>query len=182
LRKLDLKYAEIIQGVFLPSSLNVLLTFQVNCPGCFIYSLPVAQKLYEKGFTVFGLSTAFEDFELNTAENTKLLLLNKSVVGETQKALSSLGYEKYPNTVDFPVLFDKLILPSELTLDASELPAATANYLSSLNRIPYTFTVNNFGGTPTWVIFDAEFNIEAAWFGHRPIEEVKWIIESVKKS
>ena len=54
---------------------NVVLVevFQVNCPGCFLYSMPEAIDIYrkyrDKGLTVLGLATAFEDFDKNNLEN-----------------------------------------------------------------------------------------------------------------
>ena len=57
----------------LVGSVVMIEVFQVNCPGCFIYSLPKAVELYEKyhehGLVVIGLATAFEDYDKNTFEN-----------------------------------------------------------------------------------------------------------------
>ena len=59
---------------------NVVLVevFQVNCPGCFLYSMPEAIDIYrkyrDKGLTVLGLATAFEDFDKNNLENLQKLV------------------------------------------------------------------------------------------------------------
>jgi len=203
--KLELRFSEAVQGIFEIKPLNVLLTFQVNCPGCFIHALPVAQELYEKyspkGVNVFALSTAFEDFELNTAENTRLLLTSGKIVGETKNALGAQGFDVYPQRLDFPVLMDALLPSSELlseehliricdsipdfeSWDAAMQASAKAeitNYFGRYEKIPFTFTVNGFAGTPTWVIFDRDHEILARWFGHRSFSEIEWILNSLSK-
>lgn len=195
--KLQLKFSEKLQGEFQINQLNLLLAFQGNCPGCFLYALPMAQKLYvEKELNIVALSTAFEDFELNTVQNTRLLLKHKELVGETRKALAQYGFQKYPEPLDFPVLFDELLSREkflnekffdELTNSfqpqskKEQNQAEIKHYFSPYEKIPFTFTVNRFGGTPTWVIFDENYQILAQWFGHKSLEETKWIIESVKK-
>jgi len=81
--------------------------FQVNCPGCFIYGFPRQQAALEVssvGLNVLGLSTAFEDFEYNTAANTELLLTEMKLVGATRQALG----EFYSQAIDFPVAVDQL--------------------------------------------------------------------------
>ena len=68
----DISVATWVQGG--PLSLNDLTgsvvlieVFQVNCPGCFIYSLPRAIDLHERyhqqGLVVISLATAFEDYD-----------------------------------------------------------------------------------------------------------------------
>lgn len=202
--KLQLKFSEVIQGEFSPKPLNLLLTFQVNCPGCFIYALPLVQNFYEKyspnELNVFALSTAFEDFDLNTLENTKLLIETGEIIGETKKALGSYGLEKYPHPLEFPVLMDGFInrqdflSPERVEEMCRNVPDFEAmsepeqdsikdqihNYFNRYEKIPYTFAVNGFAGTPTWIIFDENFEILAHWFGHKSAEETEWIIISAK--
>ena len=65
--------------------INVAFVFQVNCPGCFIYGIPLLNELfkkYEKEIGFISISTAFEDFELNTEANTIELLNKGELVGE----------------------------------------------------------------------------------------------------
>ena len=76
---------------------NVVLVevFQVNCPGCFLYSIPetidIYRKYNDKGLTVLGIATAFEDFDKNNLENLQKLLSTGEVIGETYRAFSSTG-------------------------------------------------------------------------------------------
>ena len=89
MKKLRLEYASLLQGEFAPGKRNLLFVFQVNCPGCFFYGFPMVnnlQKTFGEQLSFLGLSTAFEDFELNTHANTSLLLSEKKLVGETKKA------------------------------------------------------------------------------------------------
>src|SRR5919109_4842204 len=117
----NLKVAEWIQGK--PTNIdkeisNVILAevFQVNCPGCFIYGIPEAIEIYrrynDKGVTVLGIATAFEDFDKNTLENLKLLLLTGEVIGETRKTLTQygllIGGNKLAYKIPFPVAMDFL--------------------------------------------------------------------------
>ena len=46
--KFQIKTDQVLQGDFKVKSLNLLLAFQVNCPGCFIYALPLAENLHQK--------------------------------------------------------------------------------------------------------------------------------------
>lgn len=197
--KLEIRFSEAVQGNFSVKALNLLLTFQVNCPGCFLYALPLVQKLWEEstknGLNIISLSTAFEDFELNTLENTQLLVKEKKIIGETKKALAQYGFEKYPDRIGFPVLMDEFISREEFLTDEKLDEIVNANpsfvnsnetlrseirrYLSHYEKIPYTFTVNNFAGTPSWVIFDENLEILTQWFGHKSAEETEWIIKSL---
>jgi len=71
------KIDRVLQGSFDLKALNLLFVFQVNCPGCFLRFFLVNKlhwKYRQSGLNVLGLSTAFEDFEYNTAANTELLL------------------------------------------------------------------------------------------------------------
>jgi len=96
----DLRISEWVKG--LPTNIrqekgNVIYieVFQVNCPGCFIYGIPEAIRLFDKykgqHLVVLGLATAFEDYEKNTLENLRLLLTSGEVIGETRKVLAQLG-------------------------------------------------------------------------------------------
>ena len=94
---------------------NVVLVevFQVNCPGCFLYSMPEAIDIYrkyrDKGLTVLGLATAFEDFDKNNLENLQKLVSTGEVIGETFRAFSSSGQLRdrasYPTSYLFLLLW-----------------------------------------------------------------------------
>src|SRR5918999_2293979 len=101
---------------------NVVLVevFQVNCPGCFLYSMPEAidihRKYRDKGLTVLGLATAFEDFDKNNLENLQKLVSTGEVIGETYRAFSSSGQlkdqNKLPYKIPFPLAMDMLLKQS----------------------------------------------------------------------
>ena len=94
----------------------VLEVFQVNCPGCFLYAIPEAIRLYHKyqddGVRVLGLATAFEDFDKNTLDNLKLLAETGQVIGETKRALAMNGQlqegDRLPYEIPFPLGMDNL--------------------------------------------------------------------------
>jgi len=201
MNKLNLEYSSMLQGEFEPTKLNLLFTFQVNCPGCFFYGFPLVNELYKEHkneISILGLSTAFEDFELNTLENTKLLLDKREVVGETKKALNLQGLELYPKTIGFPIAMDRLCSQDEFIIDENvdsicnlnsnyailpnvEQQAARKNikdYLGKNSTIPATFTLNQFRGTPSFVLFNQEYGILEYWFGHK---EPKFINEILAK-
>ncbi len=148
--KFHLRTGQILQGHFTIQSLNLILIFQVNCPGCFIYALPLAAKLYARysdRINILGLSTAFEDFDLNTAENTRKLLQSGEMVGVTRHYFQQKQIEQYPIPLEFAIAFDR-----------------------------ETFRINSLPGTPSWVAFDRDCNVLANWFGHQPEEEVESIL------
>jgi len=87
----------------------VVEVFQVNCPGCFLNSIPEMIDIYNKyrdeGVKVIGVATAFEDFDKNTLENLEMLLKTGEVVGETKKAFEQYGKlvnGKLPYKIPFP--------------------------------------------------------------------------------
>ncbi|MEL7002350.1 MAG: hypothetical protein AAFN93_06395 [Bacteroidota bacterium] len=197
--KLRLKHSDLLQGGYQLAERNILFTFQVNCPGCFLYGIPVFNQLYEKyssRMSFLGLSTAFEDFDLNTEENTKKLLLDGTIVGETKKALTERGYDQYPKSIDFPVAYDykesaDFINNETVALlceanpnykvwpeyDRELMRKNVRNYLRKMPFISHTFTINQFRGTPTFVLFDNDYNIYQEWFGHQTPEETVRLIE-----
>ncbi|MFQ5329775.1 MAG: TlpA family protein disulfide reductase [Thermodesulfobacteriota bacterium] len=158
---IDLRLGEMLQGDFDPGPLNLLLAFQVNCPGCFTHALPLASALYDHysrdDVTVIALSTVFEDFSLNTAANTRQLLDDGSLVGETAKHFQSIGVDRYPQQILFPVAMDAV----------------------GSDSIGRTFSINHFPGTPTWILFDSQSRVMASWFGHRDEQEVRRIIDDL---
>lgn len=115
--QLKLRTSQVLQGEFHLKELNLLLVFQVNCPGCFVYALPLVARLhheYGEHLNVLGLSTAFEDFNLNTVNHTQRLLATGEIVGATQLYFQHRGQTAYQNPISFPVAFDKLGDASEL--------------------------------------------------------------------
>ncbi len=116
----NLKLSEWVQG--LPSNIDqekdhivFVEVFQVNCPGCFLYGMPEAINIYNKfsddGVRVWGVATAFEDFDKNTLENLLLLLKTGEVIGDTKQALGQYGKlddSKLPYKIPFPVAMDSL--------------------------------------------------------------------------
>ena len=116
----NLKLSEWVQG--LPSNIDqekdhivLVEVFQVNCPGCFLYGMPEAINIYNKfsddGVRVWGVATAFEDFDKNTLENLLLLLKTGEVIGDTKQALGQNGKlddSKLSYKIPFPVAMDSL--------------------------------------------------------------------------
>lgn len=110
----DLRISEWVKG--LPTNIrqekgNVIYIeiFQVNCPGCFIYGIPEAIRLFDKykgqHLVVLGLATAFEDYEKNTLENLRLLLTSGEVIGETRRVLAQLGQLAEGNKLLYKIPF-----------------------------------------------------------------------------
>jgi peroxiredoxin len=71
---------------------NVLLhMFQVNCPGCFHYSIPYACKMHElysgKGLEVIGIAVRFEEEEWNTRENFEAFVKDGKLTPKVQDSL-----------------------------------------------------------------------------------------------
>ena len=96
----NLKLGKWVQGMdtnFDKEGDNVKLAevFQVNCPGCFMHSIPEIINIYNKykddGLSVMGVATAFEDYDKNTLENLEMLLTTGEVVGDTKQALTQYG-------------------------------------------------------------------------------------------
>ena len=201
MQKLQLHHSGMLQGEFGLQRLNSLFVFQVNCPGCFLYGIPLMNKIFQQfqnRLGILGLSTAFEDFEYNNAENTSLLLSERIIVGETKKAMAKYGHEKYPKSIDFPVAMD-VTMDASYPIDKAATQIASKNhefvnyskaeqaqilskihdYLNQLPKASLTFTLNQFRGTPSFVIFDYNYNIITEWFGHKTEREVFSTIESL---
>lgn len=91
--------------------------FQVNCPGCFLYGLPEIINIYNRyqgeAIRIFGLATAFEDYDKNTLSNLKMLVSTGEVIGETLKALQNYGHllsgNKLTYSIPFPVAMDVVV-------------------------------------------------------------------------
>lgn len=195
MQKLELHYDTVLNGKFSLTKLNFLFLFQVNCPGCFLYGFPMVNQLYEEfhsTISFLGISTAFEDFEWNNDENTRLLLERQEVVGETKKALQQQGLTSFPLPIHFPVAMDKKAdAPFDYQLAAARLcstfpnfssrtqPEQDAitknalNYLKGQESISLTFTLNQLRGTPTFLVINDELEILHHSFGHTTLSEMK---------
>ena len=205
--KLYLKKDKVIQGNFKIKRLNLLLVFQVNCPGCFIYAIPMTTQLFKRykseDLNILGLSTAFEDFEYNTIENTRLLLQEKQLVGETKKEFKKQMLDKYPMEIPFPVAFDllgnvreifkeqEIISLTKSIMKSREFPdnvikKDTFNlihtHLLSQDILPYTFTLNQLPGTPSWILFDSKCTILKSWFGYIGNIDMENVVSNLVKT
>ncbi|MCQ8102555.1 TlpA family protein disulfide reductase [Methylomonas sp. SURF-2] len=174
----------------------LLEVFQVNCPGCFIYSLPLAIDLHERladqGLAVLGLATAFEDFDKNTRQNLAALLQSGQLTGETFKALSARGQlpnGRWERRIPFPVGMDELIemrqpigeqdiddyirlhVPQfgrESPVFQQQLKQRVGAYLRQLEYRPETFSRFQLQGTPSQVVIDRCGIVRACRFGLFP--------------
>lgn len=194
----NLEVAEWVQGpesnLDLERGRVVLIeVFQVNCPGCFIGGLPEAIEVYrkfqEQPLTVWGLATAFEDFQLNSLDNLKRLLTAGEVVGATQVALMERGLlenGRLGYTIPFPVAWDKVVKrQGEVT--AEEIQAFLArdfpghenmpgyiqdqvknqirHYLSRKQYDAKTFDRYGLRGTPSSILIDKRGFLRHKLFG-----------------
>ncbi|SFD19704.1 hypothetical protein [Flavobacterium phragmitis] len=195
--KFHLNIKELIQGEFIIHKVNVAFVFQVNCPGCFIYGIPIVNELYSSfnskvGF--IGVATAFEDFEYNNKASLKLLLESGTLVGETQKYYhANYGISNYTETLNFPVAFDSIISSEQFInsdkvelichaipnfenfpeIERKSIIQKVKSYYATIPIIAETFTINQLKGTPSFIIFDDNYNILANYFGHQHKEILK---------
>lgn len=175
---------------------NVVLVevFQVNCPGCFLYSIPetidIYRKYNDKGLTVLGIATAFEDFDKNNLENLQKLLSTGEIVGETYRAFSSTGQlndeNKLPYRIPFPVAMDMLVkysgpltqskimdfieanIPSFRSYpekDRQVLIERVKQYLQSKEYSAKTFEEYELRGTPSVILIDRKGILRGTYFG-----------------
>ncbi|MFQ5559075.1 MAG: hypothetical protein ACE5FU_00620 [Nitrospinota bacterium] len=156
----------------------------------------IKKKFSSNGLKVFGLSTAFEDFSFNNRKNTENLLHKRALVGETKKAFSDRNISSFDEQIDFPVALDKLTSGQELSKeehtnficnlnprfkflspnDQDEMKKKIREYLITLQKTSMTFTLNQFKGTPTFVLFDQNKIVLHEWFGHKSMEETERLI------
>lgn len=183
-----------------PISLNDLIgsvvlveVFQVNCPGCFIYSLPRAIDLHERyhqqGLVVIGLATAFEDYDKNTLENLQKLITTGEVIGETFKALNQYGIlseGKLPWKIPFAVGMDRVVAETEPVTDERVLRYAreflpefekfsdeqkksvlqqVRHYMEQKFMKAETFERFALQGTPSCILFDRKGQLKDVSFG-----------------
>lgn len=175
--------------------------FQVNCPGCFLYSLPQAIELHQKysdqGLTVLGVATAFEDFDKNNLENLIRLAEHGEVVGETLHLLSQHGKltaGRLPYRIPFPLAMDRLNKrEAEVTegviaafikdripgLDQQPEPyqqkirQQVQDYFQSLTYHAETFERFELKGTPSHILVDKKGVLKDCAFGAYPELEAR---------
>ncbi len=177
----------------LTGSVVLIEVFQVNCPGCFIYSLPRAIDLHERyhpqGLVVIGLATAFEDYDKNTLENLQRLIASGEVIGETLKALKQYGMlaeGKLPWKIPFAVGMDRVVAETEPVTDERVLRYAreflpdfekftdeqktsvlqqVRHYLEQKSMKAETFERFALQGTPSCILFDRKGQLKDVSFG-----------------
>lgn len=168
--------------------------FQVNCPGCFLYSLPQAialhQRYADQGLTVLGVATAFEDFDKNTTENLRRLVDSGEVIGETLKTLTAQGLANnghWTERLPFAVGMDQLLkIQQPVTADHVEqfilekipnfaqqpvgyqhkIRQQILNYLQTLEYQAVTFARFALQGTPSHILVDKSGLLRGCQFGY----------------
>lgn len=188
----------------LAGSAVLIEVFQVNCPGCFIYSLPRAIELHEafhdKGLVVIGLATAFEDYDKNTLENLQLLADTGEVIGETYKALNQHGLlvegNKLQWRLPFAVGMDRVTPETEPVTDETVL-SYTRQFLPEFEKLideqkkavleqvkqymgqktmrAETFERFALRGTPSCILFDRKGQLRDVSFGQ--VEHKQTMVE-----
>ncbi|HJM45527.1 MAG TPA: TlpA family protein disulfide reductase [Candidatus Nitrosopelagicus sp.] len=194
----NLKLGKWVQGIetnFDKEGDNVKLVevFQVNCPGCFMHSIPEIINIYQKfkgdGLTVMGVATAFEDYDKNTLENLEMLLTTGEVVGDTKQALSQYGQlkdGKLPYKIPYPVAMDSLVKeggePTREKMTAfikNQLPDFDSQpedykqqifervkaYFKSKEFSAETFEMYSLQGTPSTILVDRKGVLRDVSFG-----------------
>lgn len=174
-------------------SVVVIEVFQVNCPGCFLYSLPKSIELFEKyhrqGLAVIGLATAFEDYDKNTLENLQKLVTTGEVIGETLKALTRynvLSHGRLPWKIPYPVGMDRVTAETEPVTEQRIRNYASSflsdfdnfnedqqrsvmqqvkHYLEQKTMKAETFERFALQGTPSCIVFDRQGQLKDVSFG-----------------
>ena len=194
----NLKLGKWVQGMdtnFDTEGDNVKLVevFQVNCPGCFMHSIPEIINIYNKykgdGLSVMGVATAFEDYDKNTLENLEMLLTTGEVVGDTKQALAQYGQlndGKLQFKIPYPVAMDSLVKeggePSMEKMTAfinqqipnfesqpddykSQIYARVKEYYKSKEFTAETFEIYSLQGTPSTILVDRKGILRDVSFG-----------------
>ena len=194
----NLKLGKWVQGMdtnFDKEGDNVKLVevFQVNCPGCFMNSIPEIINIYNKykgdGLSVMGVATAFEDYDKNTLENLEMLLTTGEVVGDTKQALTQYGQlndGKLQFKIPYPVAMDSLVNeggePSMEKMTAfinqqipnfesqpedykNQIYARVKEYYKSKEFTAETFEMCSLQGTPSTILVDRKGILRDISFG-----------------
>ena len=194
----NLKLGKWVQGMdtnFDKEGDNVKLVevFKVNCPGCFMHSIPEIINIYNKykgdGLSVMGVATAFEDYDKNTLENLEMLLTTGEVVGDTKQALTQYGQlndGKLQFKIPYPVAMDSLVKeggePSMEKMTAfinqqipnfesqpedykNQIYARVKEYYKSKEYTAETFEMYSLQGTPSTILVDRKGILRDVSFG-----------------
>jgi len=194
----NLKLGKWVQGMdtnFDKEGDNVKLVevFQVNCPGCFMHSIPEIINIYNKykgdGLSVMGVATAFEDYDKNTLKNLEMLLTTGEVVGDTKQALTQYGQlndGKLQFKIPYPVAMDSLVKeggePSMEKMTAfinqqipnfesqpddykNQIYARVKEYYKSKEFTAETFEMYSLQGTPSTILVDRKGILRDVSFG-----------------
>jgi len=194
----NLKLGKWVQGMdtnFDKEGDNVKLVevFQVNCPGCFMHSIPEIINIYNKykgdGLSVMGVATAFEDYDKNTLENLEMLLTTGEVVGDTKQTLTQYGQlndGKLQFKIPYPVAMDSLVKeggePSMEKMTAfinqqipnfesqpdeykNQIYARVKEYYKSKEFTAETFEMYSLQGTPSTILVDRKGILRDVSFG-----------------
>jgi hypothetical protein len=172
----------------------VVEIFQVNCPGCFLYGLPEVINVFNRyrgeAIKIFGLATAFEDYDKNTLSNLKMLVSTGEVIGNTSRALGEYGQllpgNKLPFKIPFPVAMDVVVRESYPVTESSIKDFIEANvegyrsfsekdksliferarqYLNLKKYSAKTFEAYSLRGTPSTIIIDKKGILRYKMFG-----------------
>ncbi|WP_415884836.1 hypothetical protein ACMXYO_09140 [Neptuniibacter sp. QD37_6] len=194
--QLDLQLGKVVQGSVAISERNLMLVFQVNCPGCLSRALPMLTKISEanKSINCFALSTAFENFNLNNVKTTKALLEQGDLTLHSKRHFAQLGHQKLPYNFELPVVMD-WFMPSQTISKLEEsvfnvfdnerlsktLKQNIKNHLAQrlvpMSLMGRTFLNNDLQGTPTWIYFDENLEIFDSWFGHQDLEWIQALLD-----
>jgi len=181
---------------------NVVLVevFQVNCPGCFLNGIPEAidihKKYKDRGLTVLGMATAFEDFDKNNLQNLEKLVTTGEVIGETYRVLAQYGQlrdgNKLPYKIPFPVGMDLLKKESDSLTESKIMDFIEANvpdlrsysekdrqvliervkqYMRSKEYSAKTFEGYALRGTPSSILVDRKGVLRSTFFGSNGVLE-----------
>ena len=174
-------------------NVKLVEVFQVNCPGCFMHSIPEIINIYNNyksdGLSVFGVATAFEDYDKNTLANLEMLLTTGEVIGDTKQALTQYGQlddGKLQFKIPYPVAMDSLVKeegdPSKEKMTAfinnqipnfESQPDAYKNqiyervkqYYKSKEYSAETFEMYSLQGTPSTILVDRNGILRDVSFG-----------------
>ena len=174
-------------------NVKLVEVFQVNCPGCFMHSIPEIINIYNKykgdGLSVMGIATAFEDYDKNTLENLEMLLTTGEVVGDTKQALTQYGQldnGKLQFKIPYPVAMDSLVKeggePSMEKMTAfinqqipnfesqpedykNQIYARVKEYYKSKEYTAETFEMYSLQGTPSTILVDRKGILRDVSFG-----------------